>query len=29
MKNIAKSIVLAVASFAISTGSLSAMEINK
>ena len=29
MKNIAKSIVLAFASFAISTGSLSAMEINK
>ena len=29
MKNITKSIVLAVASFAISTGSLSAMEINK
>ena len=29
MKNFAKSFVLAVASFAISTGSLSAMEINK
>ena len=29
MKNITKSIVLAVASFAISTGSLSAVEINK
>ena len=29
MKNFAKSIVLAVASFAIYTGSLSAMEINK